>query len=229
MKRSLLAAGVLATLTANLLGQGLRNEIAVTVPKDSMVRLVEVAYAQAEALGLQVKAIAFRTVFHPGDTAAAVVAFKERPLGDEVYEFTEVLLTNKAWPKRRGGVALADYLAQLPPASPAWVVEGPPSKAKKLKLAIQGKTVFVSFGNELPAKNVGTYVEKFVEWAKTAAKSEPPPLPPAFRASEISRVEFDKEKQTVVIWFDAGLSGTGYEFDVSGGKFRFVGMASWVS
>lgn len=200
------------------------------VPSDSMESLQCLAEEIALAHQLEVKSIEILwETIHPGGRPGAKIYFQEQHLGDDVYEFTSVILNNSNW-NRREINKIGSGWVKMPPASRIWTVWRKPHKYRGLKIQLGGRETFVAMGSDLDANQMHSYLNKFIEWANNN---------PSVFKHQLSKLSFVsiprhgppeyENKNMIRFSFNEHLRGVGYNFEIVDDQLVYIGESSWVS
>jgi hypothetical protein len=197
------------------------NEAGLPVPKESILKLQEIGQSIAKENKLEVNSVVIGELLSSG--VCAYVWFKDRDLGDDVYESSFQPFKVRNWPFKLDPATQTWIYPGSPKPKPIeWVKEGNMIKFKQLKALIQGREVFIRFEIELNNKMIKEYVWEFITWAQTYPKDFQD------RLDKITRVRYDKDKKEITFFFDRFMMGRGYVFDISDNTFEFVCQVNWI-
>jgi hypothetical protein len=200
------------------------------VPPDSMIQLEALATAIASTNDMEVKSLEIRwSVCHPNDRPGASIQFQEKPLGDDVYEFASVTLTNSNWGRWELNKNETDW-AIMPPASLNWAAWGEVEKYKRLKIQLDGEQIFIGMGDGLNANQIRSYLEEFTKWIN----ENPSLMEHQFKyLSGIGIPPYGPQryenKSVICFYFAQGHSGVGYSFEIINDRLVFINKWRWTS
>jgi hypothetical protein len=238
-------AAALACVAAGCGGIEIVNKIDVTVPEESRASLEKLARRLAAENQLEIQRILIDTIWHPNDTAGAIIEYREHEIGDGVYQSERQFARNSSWPGRfETKSSVVNYPKELIPASSEWTAVKVIDKIRVFRMKTASEHLRIHISDNIDGRAARHYIDRLSQWTKRAR--EPGKFPdsttpidstapiliipmPKINIEDVNRIALDREKNEVTFYCDKKLSGWGCVFDVSGEKFVFKYQTKWVS